>query len=280
MKYLVAVSGGVDSVVLLDMLVSEGMNELIVAHFDHGIRDNSAEDAAFVRGLAKQYGLPFESQREELGKDASEEKARTRRYRFLREVAKKHNATLVTAHHADDVVETVAINLIRGTGWRGVAVLNAPDIERPLLELPKQALLTYAKAHHLQWCEDTTNNDLKYLRNEIRSRLGAVSFETKLWVREYRRRQIELVSEIDAEAARLLGNSPYSRYFFTYINESAAVELLGLLLRQEVGASPMVSHRLRLLHAIKVAKPGATYDVGGGARLRFTRTKFIVEQPR
>jgi tRNA(Ile)-lysidine synthase len=82
MKYLVAVSGGIDSVVLLHKLVAAGEHELVVAHFDHGIREDSAEDARFVKGLAEHYGLPFVMKREELGKTAGEEQARTRRYAF------------------------------------------------------------------------------------------------------------------------------------------------------------------------------------------------------
>ena len=68
MVYLVAVSGGIDSVVLLHMLVQEGEHDLTVAHFDHGIRDDSAADARFVEELAAQYGLPYVGKREELGK--------------------------------------------------------------------------------------------------------------------------------------------------------------------------------------------------------------------
>src|SRR5690606_16183672 len=109
MKYLVAVSGGIDSVVLLDKLASEGTHELVVAHFDHGIRKESFLDAQFVERLSKKYGVPFETRREELGKYASEELARERRYAFLREMAAKHDATIVTAHHMNDIAETIAI---------------------------------------------------------------------------------------------------------------------------------------------------------------------------
>jgi len=91
-KYVVAVSGGVDSAVLLDILSKKPGLDLIVAHFDHGIRDDSKSDAIFVANLAKEYNLPFETKREELGSDVSEEKARDRRYEFLRAVAKKHDA--------------------------------------------------------------------------------------------------------------------------------------------------------------------------------------------
>ena len=91
MRHILAVSGGVDSVVLLDMVVQGLMksDQVIVAHFDHGIRPESADDAAFVKSLADKYGLLFETKREELGPDASEELARDRRYVFLRDIAKK-----------------------------------------------------------------------------------------------------------------------------------------------------------------------------------------------
>ena len=98
-KYVVAVSGGVDSVVLLDMMSRRGDVDAIVAHFDHGIRDDSLEDRLFVGELASAYGFPYEFKREELGSDASEDLARVQRYAFLREVAKKYDARIMTAHH-------------------------------------------------------------------------------------------------------------------------------------------------------------------------------------
>lgn len=280
MKYLVAVSGGVDSVVLLDMLVAKGTDELVVAHFDHGVRQDSADDAVFVRQLAQKYQLPFEVRREELGKGVSEEVARVRRYTFLREMARKHDAKIVTAHHADDVVETIAINIYRGTGWRGLAVLNSADIERPLLDIPKQKLLHYARTKRLEWREDSTNEDEQYLRNQLRFRLRMVSPETKEWLREYRRRQVDIAAEIDAESHRLLGSAPYSRHFFIYADERSALELLRTLLLRETGRSPTIPQRRRALHAIKVAKAGTVYDVADGTKLRFKRSEFVVEQSR
>jgi tRNA(Ile)-lysidine synthase len=280
--YIVAVSGGVDSVVLLDMLVAGkfGKHELVVAHFDHGIRDESGDDATFVRQLAADYGLPFETKREELGVSASEELARGRRYAFLREVATKHSAKIMTAHHADDVVETIAINLTRGTGWRGLAVLDSPDIERPLLAQTKAELIEYAKQHDLEWREDVTNNDTKYLRNDLRQRLGSLDAQTKETLTLYRNRQVALRREVETEAGGLVGESPYSRYLFINTPDIAAEELLRKVVLREVEYYATRPQLSRALLAIKTLHAGRDYELAAGVTLRFTGTSFIVERQR
>ena len=119
-KIVVAVSGGVDSVVLLDFLVRFFRNKngqkwleenLIVAHFEHGIRGKeSQEDCEFVRRLAEKDRLKFEFEHGNLGENSSEEKARNARYIFLRKIAKRENAIIFTAHHKNDLAETFALN--------------------------------------------------------------------------------------------------------------------------------------------------------------------------
>lgn len=277
-RYIVAVSGGVDSVVLLHMLVHERPNnELIVAHFDHGIRAESADDAAFVRQLADGYGLPFVSRREELGPNASEELARHRRYAFLRSVAKKHHAKIMTAHHADDVVETIAINLTRGTGWRGLAVLNSGDIERPLFNYTKADLIAYAKRHKLEWREDATNQDTKYLRNDLRQRLTALDPDNHRLLLLYRDRQCFLRQMVNNEIDRLVGASPYSRHMYIAVSDIAAQELLRGVFVQEGVSVPTRPQIQRALHAIKVLHAGKRHNVATGISLRFTKTHFVVE---
>lgn len=277
--YVLAVSGGVDSVVLLDMaarqvsLATAGDYELIVAHFDHGIRVDSAQDAAFVAEVAKQYGLRIESQREDLGATASEALARSRRYGFLRAVAKRHSANLVTAHHADDAVETIAINLIRGTGWRGLAVLDS-DIIRPLLDLSKQEILAYASTRRLVWREDSTNASDAYLRNRLRRKTGVLTDDDKRQLLGLRVQQVALKQQIDEEVKGLISQGPeYSRYFFTHLDTVTAMECL----RKATHARLTRPQLAQAFLAIKTARPGSVYQAGGGVRFLFTSRNFKVE---
>lgn len=272
-KYVVAVSGGVDSVVLLDILSKYSDLDLIVAHFDHGIRKDSNIDAIFVAGLAKKYGLPFETRREELGSDSSENKARIRRYKFLREVATKHNAKLVTAHHGDDVIETVVINLLRGTGWRGLAVLDS-DVVRLLTGLTKKEIIDYAKQHKLSWHEDSTNAEDKYLRNRVRKNTSKLDDDVKRQLLGLWAEQKALKKKITKEVIELIGDGPeYSRYFFIHIDQDSAVECL----RHIVGARLTRPQLIKALHAIKTALPYKNYDAGNGVVIKFTSRIFTVE---
>ncbi len=275
MKYIVAVSGGVDSVVLLDMLKKSGEHELIVAHFDHGIRPESACDAEFVRALTDRYGLRCEVRREELGPKVSEEAARTRRYMFLREVAAKEGATIVTAHHRDDVIETIVINLTRGTGWRGLAVLGDATIERPLLRKSKQEIYEYATKQGLEWVEDETNATDAYLRNRVRRNAAQLDEKKRQRVLELWAAQRELARAIDDEVLRL---GTTSRYFMTMIDQASALELLrGELAENSVSLTR--PQRTRLLHAIKTAHPRSTYEAGSDTNITFTKREFIVKHP-
>ncbi len=276
-KYIVAVSGGVDSVVLLDIL-SRSEHTLIVAHVEHGIRgDESTADARFVAALADHYKLPCVSTSLGLDLSASEERARELRYAFLFSLAAEHKATVVTAHHADDVVETVAINLQRGTGWRGLAVLARSTVHRPLIGMTKAQLYTYAVNGRLEWVEDATNASNVYQRNRVRHAIAArLSTESRRKLLDVRARQLSLRKAITREVAFLLRNHKDSRHFLAQLDDQVALELLGSIIEEEVGMRPTRPQLVRALIAVKTARPGSQHHVGGKVTLHFTVRKYRV----
>ncbi len=171
--YIVAVSGGVDSMALIDILSKKPNLKLIVAHFDHGIRTDSVKDRELVESVVKDLGLDFEYGEGKLGSDTSEDTARQARYEFLKKIKTDHKAdSIITAHHKDDLIETAIINLLRGTGRKGLSSLDSSkDLLRPLLSYDKSQIIEYAKENNLKWREDSTNQDTKYLRNYIRQNI-------------------------------------------------------------------------------------------------------------
>jgi tRNA(Ile)-lysidine synthetase-like protein len=253
-------------------LVQQKNADIVVAHFDHGIRENSGEDEQFVRSLAASYGVPYVSERRALGARASEATARQHRYDFLQRQAALHDATIVTAHHLDDLVETIAINLHRGTGWRGLAVFGA-NIERPLLHWQKDELISYARHTQLQWREDPTNSSDAYLRNRIRKKALALNADQKRQLHALQATQTALRKEIDKEVSALVGTGPrYRRYIFISLPASVALECLraitgGLLTRPQAQ---------RLLHAIKTAPSGKTYEASKAIKVQFSARYFTV----
>lgn len=266
--YVFAVSGGVDSVTLLDMHANRTDITIIVAHFNHGIREDADKDADFVRQLAENYKLTYMEEKQQLGQTASEEQARNARYKFLDKVKKQYKADMiVTAHHADDVVETMILNIIRGTGWKGLCSLrDTATVRRPLLEMRKSEITNYAHTHHLSWREDATNQETLYTRNYIRHHI-IPKINHDEWYQLYRS-QGALLNEIEKEVSQL---TSYKRYDYIMWSSEVAIEMLRSL------TSLTYPQAARALLAIKTAKPNAKIEVGNKTQLRFTRDSFIVE---
>jgi tRNA(Ile)-lysidine synthase len=181
---IVGVSGGIDSVALLDLLRRAEFQKLAVAHFHHGLRGKAADrDAEFVRALSGETGDPFIAGRGQTGvraarkRESIEEAARKLRRAFFARAAKKHGATVVfLGHHAGDAAETVLFHLARGGGSRGLSSLRGRspldrsgiDIVRPLLGFTRQEIAAYAGARRLSFCEDETNSSRTHTRNRLR----------------------------------------------------------------------------------------------------------------
>ena len=169
---LVLVSGGPDSVALLRATVSLGC-EPVVLHVDHGLRgEQSREDADFVRELCARLGVACEVRRLRLdGGSNLQERAREGRYRFAEEVADRLGLrSIATGHTADDVAETVILNLARGAGLRGLAGIPPVRgrVQRPLIEVTRQEVLEYLRHLDQPYRTDPTNLTSKYARNRVR----------------------------------------------------------------------------------------------------------------
>ena len=177
-KLLLAVSGGVDSVVLCDLCKASGY-QFAIAHCNFQLRGADSErDEQFVAALAKQYNVPFFAKRFDTNaiaqaqKTAIEETARNLRYTWFAELLLEEKYDLLlTAHHANDNIETVLMNFFRGTGVRGMrGILPKYDkIVRPLLFASKEDILQYVAAKKLTYVEDYTNAENDYTRNYFRN---------------------------------------------------------------------------------------------------------------
>ena len=177
---LCAVSGGRDSVALLDLLhnlsAQEGFS-LAAAHYNHHLRPTADRDEQFVRQLCQEKGIPFScgsgdvaSYAKEAGRSI-EDAARVLRYQFLEETADRLGAVrIATAHHRQDNAETVLLHLLRGTGLQGLT--GIPPVRgmiiRPLLETDRSEIDQYIRDHNLPFVEDETNCDTAYSRNRLR----------------------------------------------------------------------------------------------------------------
>ncbi|MFL5494351.1 MAG: tRNA lysidine(34) synthetase TilS, partial [Gemmatimonadales bacterium] len=173
-RALVAVSGGPDSVVLLDLLrrsIDLHRLNLVVAHFDHGINPASAQVALAVKALAESRGFAFECGRGALGISAGETVARAARYAWLETVRVRQGARSVfTAHHADDQIETILMRLLAGSGPAGLAGMGSVSgtLIRPLLPFRREALARYARDAALTVWLDPANRDPQHLRSWVR----------------------------------------------------------------------------------------------------------------
>lgn len=282
-KYVVAVSGGVDSVVLLHILKNQAGLELVVAHFDHGIRPDSKADREFVEQLAVGYGLPFIYKEGKLGAAASEAEAREARYAFLHQTRQDSGAwAVLTAHHQDDVIETAIINLLRGSGRKGLTSLgNQPYVERPFLDVTKRQLKDYADKHRLAWHEDSTNEDVDYLRNYVRHRLlprFSPADRERLWsiIKNLRVTNRELDALLMEQLEGQLAAEQLDRLWFAQLSYSVAKEMMAAWLRS-YGLRNFDGKTLeRLTLAAKTAEPGKTFDIRGGASLTVNKRNLAL----
>ncbi len=278
--YVVAVSGGVDSMALLHLLHTHNQKipkrpwKLTVAHLDHGIREDSTDDRRLVQKVAKEYGLPFVYHRVELGTAASEAEARKARYDFLNKVRETVGASaIITAHHQDDVLETAIINLLRGSGRKGLTALASRlGLERPLLSVPKQLLVAHAKTRQLGWREDSTNLETAYLRNHIRH-VVLTKFDTAdrehliRIITNLRAANHEIDATLNEQLEKNIVDDRLDRQWFIGLPHPVAREVMAAWLRQHSVRNFDSKMLERLVVAAKVGSPGNQFDVMKGVVL-------------
>jgi tRNA(Ile)-lysidine synthase len=260
---LVAVSGGLDSIVLLDLLhrTIGDRRELVVAHADHGIHPDSALVADRVAVFAAGLGLRCEVGRLQLGPAAGETSAREARYRWLFALLERVGAAVVfTAHHADDQAETVLMRALEGSGPAGLSGMRAVSgaVVRPLLRYRRGDLARYARARALPVWVDPANSDPSHLRSWIRGDL----------LPAIRKR----LPQVDDRIRRLAAQAARERAAL-----DAVLDLLpGLDPRPEdggisVAAAPLAAYDSALAHTLIIAaarRAGFPMGPGRAARAR------------
>lgn len=291
-----AVSGGVDSMVLLHLLAQQNQMtdenrnnstlyplpstlELVVAHFNHGIRPDSDLDEELVTKIARTYGLAAEVGYGRLGKGTSEETARQARYVFLENIRKKNSAdAIITAHHQDDLIETAFINLIRGTGRQGLSSIRSKNIFRPLLNTAKAEILAYAKENNMVWHEDSTNLDEEYLRNYIRRKvIPKLTIKKRAEIVNNLDKVAKINGIIDNEIATLSHNKhEIDRQTFISLPTAVGCELLTFWLRQNDLRDFDRKTIYRISVAIKTALPGTKHEVIKGKTINISKKKAIL----
>ncbi len=188
-RYLIGVSGGRDSIALLNLLADLGYKKLIVCHLNHQLRGReSRSDARFVEKIAPELQLDCEIGSTDVGALAKRSKlsietaARFARFAFFVEVARRRRCSRIfLAHHADDLVETALLNLFRGASPGGMAAMRKISIHRiaktkltilrPLLGVWRSEINSYVEQRALKFCEDKTNREISSSRNRIRHRI-------------------------------------------------------------------------------------------------------------
>ena len=231
---LLTVSGGIDSIVMTELFHRSKLN-FAIAHCNFQLRGkDSDEDEKFVKGLAKKYKADFYSIRFDTKKFSKEKKlslqeaARTLRYEWFSEIAKKNNYfCIATAHHLNDSIETFFINLLRGTGisgLTGIRAVNDDGIVRPLLFATRNQIEIFAKENNLPYREDHSNKSDDYLRNKIRHHL------------------IPLLEKLNPSFEKTMANNLQNLIFTEHVFNSAIISNVIQFTHEENG-SPYFSRK-------------------------------------
>lgn len=273
----VAVSGGIDSMVLLHVLRDLG-HACSVAHVDHGLRgEQSDADAVFVEDHCRRLGLPFRALKADVRSHAQEndlsiqQAGRGIRYEWLGELWREEPMPIAMGHHANDAVESLFINLMRGTGvhgWSAIRPVNGIYV-RPLLCVGREAIARFAEQHNVPFREDPSNADPKYLRNRIRHELIPLLETMRPGALKTMSRSVDLLRELEEAGQQMsiaalagIGPSPDGtvRIPFHRVENSNVPDLVLHRLLRHLGFHPSTLDRIR--EAIAERSTGAVFTAG------------------
>lgn len=300
---VVAVSGGPDSVCLLDILhelADELKISLIVSHYDHGLRPAEDEsETVFVRELAKNLHLPFvtgKAPRSLRGKRTSiEERARNARYHFLEKVMVKHRAQKIAlGHNLNDQAETIIMRLLRGSGPSGLTGIpprRDSTIIRPLIEVERRQIERYLKARRLNYVTDSSNLKTDHLRNRIRLELMPLLERHQPQLAHLLGQTADILREEDAYLERI-GEAWLSREAELEPDNSFRIPISSLLnlpvalrrrvTRQSIGKVKQDLRRIRwdhvesIMRLAQAEKPQASIHLPGRVNVKRTYDRLIV----
>ena len=266
-RLVLAVSGGVDAMVLLDAAVHTMAPErIVVATFDHGTGAFSIAAREHVTRWCERAGVECVSERASAPL-ATEAQFRAARWRFLLDVATRRHGTIATAHTADDQVETVLMRILRGAGARGIAALFAErEIRRPLLGFRRRDITDYAERYGVQWIEDPSNASPRHLRNRVRHELLPALVRARPGLADELLELSRRAADVRADVARVVRNELGARV----LPNGTGLDVPVRSLREVSDAG------LAILWPALAALAGATLDRRAIARLgEFTRSGAI-----
>lgn len=270
-RVIVAFSGGLDSSVLLHALSHRGTDWAIgtlgAVHVHHGLSPDADRWSAHCAEMCREWKVPLEIKRVSVvptNGEGLEAAARDARYQALADATADW---VLLAHHQDDQAETLLLNLFRGAGPKGMAAMGTARGRylRPMLDLPRAAILSYARAAGIRWVEDESNTNESYTRNFLRRRVFPIVREQFPSISANLGRSAQLFQVAGAlldDLARLdLGEAPLSTDRLRLLTPSRALNLLAYKLREEEARIPSRAQLEELLRQL--------LDASGDGRLRF-----------
>jgi tRNA(Ile)-lysidine synthase len=287
-RLVVAVSGGVDSMVLLHALSARAAEQqIVVATFDHGTGDHARDAVDFVVREAERRELRVVRGRAG-NLRRSEDAWRLARWRFLRGVAAAERAIVATAHTRDDQAETVVMRLLRETGARGLAALNArSDIVRPFLPFRRRDLVAFAEDQEVPWVDDPTNSSREFLRNRVR--LDLIPALERIGVLEELLELSARAAEVRDELDRLAHEVVIKRDQSGRLHVSRA-PLAGLERRALCALWPSIAAlaglrldrrgTVRLAEFTSTGEPGSRVQIAGGSEIHRHGDTLVIETTR